>query len=280
MKENIKISVIIPVYNRYEFLKEAVDSVLSQDYNTELIVVDDGSTDETKKISTVPGIKYLRIDHSGMPGAVRNLGVRAADGRYIAFLDSDDLWKPGKIRKQLELFSRNPELRISHTREIWLKNNKIISQSKQRHKREGDIFNDALHKCIIGPSTVMMEKKLYEETGGFREDLEIAEDYEFWLRITRDNPIGYLNEALTIKRGGHNDQLSAKYGHIEFFRIQGLMNLVEKKFFGSEKNRIAAKILSEKTRIYALGCKKRGKNEEASKYEELSRKYRLLSLKN
>ena len=148
----------------------------------------------------------------------------------------------------------------------------MVSQTSQRHKREGDIFEDSLVKCIIGPSTVIMKKELFEKQGGFREDLEIAEDYELWLRITADIPVAYIDEPLVIKRAGDWPQLSEKYGQIEIFRINALKELVERSFFKADKMALAKKVLAEKSRIYAAGCRKRGKASEALLYEELAAK--------
>ncbi len=300
------ISVIIPVYNREKLLKEAVESVISQKFtNFEIIVVDDCSEDKleqsVKNISLIENIslKYLRLEkHSGMPGFVRNCGCKIAGGKYLAFLDSDDLWLPDKLEKQIALIntgSKNSEtiikpdtadadsaniaenkeifpkqISICHTREIWQRGEKTVSQASQRHKREGDIFEDSLIKCIIGPSTVIMEKKLFEKYGGFREDIEIAEDYEFWLRISAENSIAYIDQPLVVKRADGWEQLSEKYGQIEIFRIKALKDLIEKSFFKNDKMVIAKKVLSEKCRIYAAGCRKRGKNEEVLIYENIA----------
>ena len=296
MKKTL-ISVIIPVYNRLNLLKEAVESVINQKFiDFELIIVDDCSEDDIKRaVETVPLIenirlKYLRLQkHSGMPGFVRNFGCKIAEGKYIAFLDSDDLWLPDKLEKQIALFSCNSEvsgsgfgsrlkdefmqnkISICHTREIWQRGGKIVSQSSQRQKREGDIFADSLLKCVIGPSTVMMERELFEKHGGFREDIEIAEDYELWLRITENTPVAYIDQPLVIKRAGDWQQLSEKYGQIEIFRINALKQLVEKSFFKPDNMVLAKKVLSEKCRIYAAGCRKRGKDEEAFLYEDIAK---------
>ncbi|MCL2480272.1 MAG: glycosyltransferase family 2 protein [Spirochaetaceae bacterium] len=274
MKKPI-ISVIIPVYNRSDLLSEAVKSVINQNFSDfELIVADDCSEDDIKRtLETIPlieniSLKYLRLQkHSGMPGFVRNSGCKIADGSYIAFLDSDDLWLPDKLEKQIALLAGN--MSICHTREIWQRGDKVVSQSSQRHKREGDIFEDSLIKCIIGPSTVIIEKGLFEKYGGFREDIEIAEDYELWLRITENTPIAYIDQPLVIKRAGDWEQLSEKYGQIEIFRIKALKQLVEKSFFKPDKMVLAKKVLSEKCRIYAAGCRKRGKDSEALLYEDI-----------
>jgi len=275
MKTTI-VSVIIPVFERYERFIEAVESVLRQTFKDfELIVIDDGSKDQRIEwFSLSSGAKYIRIEHSGKPGFVRNRGVEIARGEYIAFLDSDDMWNLKKLEIQLSFMKKN-SFRISHTKELWVKNGKLISQKKQKHKREGDIFKDALKKCIVGPSTVMMERSLFEEFGGFREDLEIAEDYELWLRILSKYEIGYINTLLTIKRAGNWPQLSGKYGQIEIFRIEGLKKLIEEKFFQGGKMELAKKELLRKINIYMRGLIKRNKQEEYKKWEQYLNKLSL-----
>jgi len=275
-----RITAIIPTYNRLSLLREAVLSVLTQAYSDlELIVVDDGSTDGTEKFcanqlrENPDTFRYLNLSHSGKPGKVRNAGARIATGEYLAFLDSDDLWKPEKLVRQAAFFKEHPDIRICHTREIWQRGETIVSQVGQRHRRAGYVFPDALKKCIIGPSAVMMRRELFEEFGGFREDLEIAEDYELWLRITAKYPVGYIDEPLVIKRGGHPDQLSEKYGQIEIFRIKALLLNLEAGTFRGDQRDLAARELARKCRVYANGCEKRGKSEEARHYLEIARRY-------
>lgn len=274
------VSVVIPVYNRFELAKEAVFSVIGQTYrDIEVIIVDDGSIDMTPVIETYfkddSRIKYLNVKHSGMPGLVRNRGVDIAWGKYIAFLDSDDLWVSGKLESQMKYLKENPDCRIVHTRETWIRNRKTISQSGFDHKRSGNIFPDALEKCIIGPSTVLMEKSLYSELGGFDEDLEIAEDYELWLRLCNSNSVGYIDEPLITKRAGHRDQLSEKYGQIEIFRINGLQKLVEQNYFSAGNQKLAEQELARKCRIYATGCRKRNKLKEAAVHESIAARYEI-----
>ena len=277
---DIAVSVIIPAYNRKDLLSDAVNSVLSQSFRSfELIIVDDCSDEDIREaVMSVPGIESINYNiitlekHTGMPGLVRNSGVYAAAGEYIAFLDSDDLWGKDKLLKQFFLMKRlkDKNIRITHTREKWLRGEKIVSQKSQKHEREGDIFEDALWKCIIGPSTVMMEKKLFNEAGGFRDDLEVAEDYELWLRITAGEKVGYIDEMLTVKRAGDWEQLSEKYGQIEIFRIDALYGLLKQDYFKGEKKILAEEIFRRKCGIYAAGCRKRGKTEEALHYENLA----------
>jgi glycosyltransferase involved in cell wall biosynthesis len=272
------LTIIVPTYNRLVPLKCAVKSVIGQSYRQfQLIVVDDGSNDGTgdyvQSLNNQESLCYLRIPHCGLPGRVRNAGARLASGDYLAFLDSDDLWKPQKLARQVAYFEKHPQIRICHTREVWQRGEKVVSQAGQKHRHSGDIFADALKKCIIGPSTVMMRRELFEEFGGFREDLEIAEDYELWLRITARFPVGYIDEPLVIKRGGHADQLSEKYGQIEIFRIRALLRNLEEGFFEGEQRRLAARELVRKCRIYAAGCEKRRKGGQARRYREIARRY-------
>lgn len=273
------VSVIVPVYNRLALLKEALYSVDAQTYaDIEVLVADDGSTDGSREwaeqwLKTRKG-KVMPLKHSGFPGLVRNRAAQEALGDWLAFLDSDDLWKPEKLQKQINEIENNPSIALWHCREVWQRKDRIVSQRKQRHKREGRIFPDALIKCIIGPSTVLIRKDLWLRCGGFREDIEIAEDYELWLRLCCREEVGYLDEALTIKRAGDWDQLSEKYGQIEVFRIEGLRALVESRWFASEVDeatqRTAEEELVRKCRIYSQGCLKRQKKEEGEEYARLA----------
>jgi glycosyltransferase involved in cell wall biosynthesis len=287
-----EISVIIPVYNRPRLLVEAASSVLKQTYTDfELIIVDDGSTDGTPvaargiEAESEGRCRVLSVPHSGMPGAARNRGIEAATGHYIAFLDSDDYWSPLKLEKQILLMKESGAV-LSHTLETWNREGRVISQKGQKHRREGDVFSDALKKCTIGPSTVMIDRKFCLATGGFHENLEIAEDYEYWLRITSDNKVAYLNEALTVKRAGKWEQLSEKYGKIEWFRLCALAGLLDIRLPGNEVEPTYLEgyswtIFSEgrhesaldefffKCGIWAAGCRKRGRPLEAQRLEEL-----------
>ncbi|MCF7949829.1 MAG: glycosyltransferase family 2 protein [Spirochaetaceae bacterium] len=297
------VSVIIPVYNRPKLATEAVRSVLLQSYpQLECILVDDGSSEAPQEACRLfaadPRFRYLPIAHSGMPGAVRNRGVEAARYGLLAFLDSDDLWLPRKLELQVQLLQSGesgfwqgePAQRLGgtaplvHSREVWLRGEKIISQKGQRFQRRGDVFAEALKKCMIGPSTVLMRRDVYEQLGGFREDLEIAEDYELWLRLTALYPVDFVEEPLIVKRAGHGQQLSEKYGHIELFRLKGLEDLVRRRWFAEQApkqapsqaphlQQMAASELADKCAIYAAGCRKRGREQEAQLYEAKAAEY-------
>ena len=271
--DNPRVSIIIPAYNRYPLLTEAVESVRAQSFwDYELIVVDDGSDDETPRLRNDEDIRYLQIPHCGMPGAVRNRGVEAAQGEYIAFLDSDDLWLPEKLARQVPLLDAQPDVPLIHTREHWRRGAKTVSQKGQKHVREGNIFSDALWKCTIGPSTVLMRKAVFEELGGFDESLEVAEDYEFWLRLTSRYLVSYLDEALTVKRAGDWEQLSEKHGQIEGFRIEALFRLLEQDRLPRDCRHETRAMLQKKLRIWSTGAIKRGRDEDVRGfYDRLER---------
>lgn len=280
----VTLSVVIPHYNRSVLLQEALNSVLCQTWKDfEIIVVDDGScnleADEARRITCEAGGLFVEISHCGFPGKVRNHGVGVAQGALVAFLDSDDLWLPRKLEQQIALFRRHPEFRWVHTREIWKRGERIVSQRKQKHQREGDLFADALVKCIVGPSTVVINKESYWEVGGFAEEIEIAEDYEFWLRFSFLYPCGYIDEPQIIKRAGEWEQLSEKYGQIEIFRLKALKQFLVWLENQTErdttphaedhpcipiKKQLAQEEYRRKCEIYATGCAKRDKKEEAN----------------
>lgn len=270
-----EITVVIPVYNRPHLVAEAVSSVLVQkDADFELILVDDGSDKETvsvleKLTDAARQIRLLQLSHTGYPGLVRNRGAALADSRYLAFLDSDDLWKEDKLALQVAAL-KHSGLRISHTREVWLRRGREISQAGQKHIREGCVFLETLKKCMIGPSTVLMETELFHSHGGFSEDLEIAEDYDLWIRICARELVHYLDVPLTVKRAGHGDQLSEKYGQIEIFRLQVLERLLAREVWTPDERELLLKEFRHKASIYAQGCRKRGRNVEAQRYEKLA----------
>lgn len=266
-----RVSVIIPTYNRGWIIKEAIDSVLAQDFKDfELIVVDDGSTDNTLEIlnSFQYDIKVLRQSNHGV-SAARNRGIAAASGHFIAFLDSDDLWLPRKLARQVDFFNSNPDAYICQTEEIWVRNNVRVNPKKRHKKPWGMIFEPSLALCLVSPSAVMIRRSLFEKVGGFDETLPACEDYDLWLRISCRYPVYLIETPLIIKRGGHNDQLSASFG-LDKFRIKSLNKIIESDLLSKTQYRAAVKTLKQKCMIYAAGCRKRGREDEALYYTSLS----------
>jgi glycosyltransferase involved in cell wall biosynthesis len=279
---SIMVSVIIPTYNRAHLLKRALDSVTSQTHKDwELIVVDDGSIDNTADIveSIEDTLRYFSITHSGVSKA-RNTGLEHARGEWIAFLDSDDYWLPAKLAKQLEYLDTRkppnhdyPRYRLCHTDEIWVRNGKRINQGKKHHKYEGWFFKPSLHLCLISPSSVLIHRSVFESVGRFDESFEYVEDYDLWLRICSRFPVGYLDQKLIVKTGGHKDQLSGRIDGIEYFRLGALEKIILEGNLEGEFLREAIDVYRQKTEIYILGCKKRGKIEDIVELQK-----RVLSL--
>jgi glycosyltransferase involved in cell wall biosynthesis len=264
-----EVSVIIPTYNRRAMVREAIDSVLAQNRAVfELIVVDDGSSDGTAEDLARLGesIRFERIANRG-PAAARNRGVEIARAPLIAFLDSDDLWAPKKLERQLAFMRENPGCAISQTSEIWIRNGRRVNPGIRHRKRAGDFFVESLRTCIVSPSAVLMEKQLFDSIGGFDEDMTAAEDYDLWLRILVDHEVGLLDEPLVTRRGGHHDQLSATTPAIDRFRILVLTKLLCDDRLDSKRRLATSDVLIEKCRIYEAGLARRGNVHAARLYE-------------
>jgi glycosyltransferase involved in cell wall biosynthesis len=265
-------SVIIPTYNRARCLREAVDSVLAQEFRDfELIVVDDGSRDETPQLLQSYGdsIRVLRQENRGV-SAARNAGIAGSRGELIAFLDSDDIWLPGKLSRQVEFFRQNPESLICQTEELWVKNGRRVNPGKRHQKREGMIFEPSLELCLVSPSAVMLRRELFDRVGLFNERLPACEDYDLWLRVSCRYPVGLIETALIAKRGGHADQLSRAPG-LDRYRIESIAKLIADGCLSAAQRTAATAVLKRKCRIYAGGCRKRGRRMEADRYEQFYR---------
>jgi len=267
------VSVVIPTYNRAWVLKRAIDSVLAQGYRDfEILVVDDGSTDSTQGIlESYHQICVVRQDHLGV-SAARNAGIARAAGRLITFLDSDDLWLPGKLSDQVAFFNTHPDALICQTEEIWIKNGIRVNPKKRHKKYSGMIFERCLELCIVSPSAVMIRRCLFDEIGGFDETLPVCEDYDLWLRVACRFPVYLIEAPLVIKRGGHPDQLSRRRC-MDRFRIHALKKILESDLLSRGQYCAAHAALKKKCAIYAAGCLKRGRVKEANHYMRLSRRF-------
>ena len=276
------ITAIIPTYNRVVHLERAIASVLAQSQPcSELIVVDDGSTDDTATLveqlaegSTLP-IRLLRQDNRGA-AAARNSGIRMAKGQLLAFLDSDDWWLPHKLALQTAAMQTNPHALISHTREIWFRRGQRVNQKKKHDPPHGDIFAASLRMCVVGMSTVMVRRELFDHYGMFTESLPCCEDYDLWLRVGSRESFLLVPEALTSKDGGRSDQLSAIHRlGMDVYRIRSLCRLIEEGKLSADQRRATIAELSRKCRIYGRGCIKHGRVEEGQRYLDLTTRYQL-----
>jgi glycosyltransferase involved in cell wall biosynthesis len=266
-----KISVVIPTYNRAWALGRAVDSVLAQDFTDfELIVVDDGSEDETRALLEGYGSRLTWIAQSNQGvSAARNRGAAQAAGDLLAFLDSDDYWYPRKLGAQAAFFDAHPRARICQTQEVWIRNGRRVNPGRRHQKPDGDIFIPSLSLCLVSPSAVMLRKSLLDEMGGFDEALPACEDYDLWLRVSARCPVHLIDRPLVVKTGGHSDQLSARPG-LDRYRIRAIDRILRTEPLSDERRRAARAVLKEKCRIYAAGCRKRGKTADAVYYEGLT----------
>lgn len=224
----MNISVIIPTFNRENHIYKAIESILNQSYNVnEIIIIDDGSTDNTKDIvhnyiEKHSNIKYIFQNNSGVSKA-RNIGIKEAKNEWICFLDSDDMWEKEKIQEQVEFHRNNPHIYFSHTDELWIFNDKIIKQKKHQLKPQGFCFQENLANTLIGASTVMIHKKIFEDIGYFDEDLLACEDYDLWLRILQKYELGLVDKKLIKKIAGHENQLSFTTKLMDEYRIKALL---------------------------------------------------------
>lgn len=269
------VSVIIPTYNRAAVVTEAIDSVLAQTFRDfELIVVDDGSTDDTRDRLAAYGerIRLICQENHGVSHA-RNVGIRAARGQYIALLDSDDLWLPKKLDTQVAAMTAQPDIPLCHTEEIWIRRGVRVNQMKKHQKQGGYIFTHCLPFCVISPSSVMIRRALFDDIGYFDETLPACEDYDLWLRVTKTSPVHFIETPLMIKRGGHDDQLSRTHWGLDRFRIQSLEKLLQMGELTAEQRQQTTDELRRKCEIMAQGCVKRGKSAEAALYRQIAEKY-------
>jgi glycosyltransferase involved in cell wall biosynthesis len=236
-KEKPLISIIIPTYNRASFLKEAIESVLAQTYeNWELIIVDDGSTDNTSELVkkfTDKRISYLCQQNTGAPLA-RNKGIQKAKGDYIAFLDSDDIWLPQKIQKQLEVFkiSRfNPGVVYTGIQYIDYKGSP--KKRKKNSLYRGNIFYHLLRKNLTTTSAILAKKECFDECGLFDENLPCRQELDILIRISQYFAIDYVPEILTLERI-HEKRITADIDK----KIKGREMLFEKIYLHLKKHRI------------------------------------------
>lgn len=273
------ISVIIPTYNRRRFLEQAIRSVFAQDHPCdELLVVDDGSTDGTDQIvrelaaSAPIIIRYFFQENKGA-AAARNLAIRQAEGDILCFLDSDDQFMPAKLATQVKVFD-NPEVMVSHTKEQWLRRGKHLNQKKKHQPPDGYIFPQCLPMCVVGMSTVMTRKEFFNTYGLFDEQLPCCEDYDLWLRASTRESFKLVPEALTVKQGGRDDQLSVIHRlGMDRYRIQSLTGLLEKVQLTVGQRELAVAELQRKCTIYGKGCIKHGRMEEGMYYLKLPARY-------
>ena len=273
------VSVVIPTFNREGFIEQCVVSALQQSKKPdEVIVVDDGSSDKTWDVLRTLGfsdskeernsLRYIFQRNKGV-SAARNLGIKAAKFRYIAFLDSDDLWLEKKLEKQISsLESQSIRYRLSHTNEIWVRNGVRVNAHLKHEKNGGDIFIQCLKLCCISPSSSLVDRSVFDDFGFFDENLPACEDYDFWLRFCAFEDVHFVNEHLLIKNGGHDQQLSKKHWGMDRFRVAALENLLKNQSLSEFKRKETIKELIFKLQVLIDGGRKRKKDAFVKKLDK------------
>jgi glycosyltransferase involved in cell wall biosynthesis len=217
----VKVSVIIPTFNRAYIIEQAIQSVLAQSFEDfEIIVADDGSTDDTAaRIAAIadPRLRYLALPHAGAPAAGRNAGIRQARGEILAFLDSDDLWRPDKLAREVAFLDRHPEAsavfsdlekydRGRHTPSFaraapafsrWLAE---AAPAEERVLPRRLLYLTLLQEVPIMPSAFAIRRAVVGRLGAFDESWTTCEDWEFFLRLARTERFGYLDRPLAVLR--------------------------------------------------------------------------------
>ena len=279
-KNSPEISVIIPTFNRSQFIRNCVLSAKFQSLEPfEIIVVDDGSTDNTWSILKDLGFsnwgyeknkfRYVRTNNRGV-SAARNIGIKLSRGEYIALLDSDDIWKPNKLEIQISsLRDIGFKNIVSHTNEIWMRNGVRLNPHKKHLKKGGNIFENCLKLCCVSPSSSLIHKTVFSEIGFFDEGLLACEDYDFWLRYSARNEFHYIDKPLLVKNGGHSDQLSKKYWGMDRFRVVSLEKLLKDEKLSKYQRTLILRELIFKLDILKNGAKKRN---EILFFEEMKKK--------
>lgn len=248
-----KVSVIIPTHNRAYIIERAIKSVKSQSYeNIELIVVDDGSDDQTQEILSQYELINLKQKNLGV-SAARNAGIEICSGELICFLDSDDEWLDNKLEEQVQFLQQNPEYKWVHSDEIWIRNGKRVNQMKKHQKGGGDQFLPSLSLCLVSPSTVMLDRSLLD-IHKFDEEYTVCEDYDLWLRLLIEHSIGYIDKPLIKKYGGHDDQLSRRFFAMDYWRVRTLARLLDR--LDGERLQKSCEVGLQKCQVLINGYKK------------------------
>ena len=201
---NPRVSVVIPAYNAAPTIGQALDSVFSQTFRAfEVVVVDDGSTDRTREVVAGYGdrIRVLTKVNEAKPAATRNLGVRAASGELVAFLDADDWWREDKLERQVAVFDGRPDVGLVYTADATVDAaGKVLSVNPCPAEARGRIYEMLTVRNAMVGSSVMARREAIGRAGGFDESLTSIENWDLWIRISRDWAIEYIDEPLTLYR--------------------------------------------------------------------------------
>jgi len=222
------ISVVIPAYNCQNYIVSALDSIFEQSYtNIEVIIVNDGSTDNTLQVlnNYRNPVTIINQDNSGSAVA-RSLGMKKSSGKYIAFLDADDLWLADKLKEQVEFLENHKDYGLVFSNWVtWKPNDKgeFVSTEISLNKSDiivkkpysGWIYSDLLMDCIVWTSCVLMRHSIYEQVGNFNTNLRRGQDYDYWLRVSKITQIHKLDRIYAVYRQ-HNESISNKVNSVNY----------------------------------------------------------------
>ena len=272
IKQQFSVSVVIPAYNVEKYIARAIDSVIAQRRTAdEIIVVDDGSTDQTADIIKRYGskVRYIHQKNAG-PSAARNTGIIATRYNWIAFLDADDQWLPDKLSWQIELLKRNQDI-------VWATGNYYMQNAGSNNKhpvlplvddenilKEGDVFNNCFDAINAGsdliPSAMMVKRDILEQVGMFQEGLNYGEELDLWWRIGYRQPrLGYIRKPIAIYSSGREGSLTTETPRREIMHtisdlFEKHLNLAEQS--GQREQLIPFIVHKLKKWTYALYCHK------------------------
>jgi glycosyltransferase involved in cell wall biosynthesis len=271
----MRISVVIPSYNRAHTLQRALQSVYQQSSAVdEVILVDDGSTDDSNLAlaDLFPALTIIRQSHQGV-SAARNRGIRAARHDWIALLDSDDCWLPRKIETIRAAAAENPDFILYHSDEIWIRDGVHVNPMRKHRKTGGWIFQQCLPLCAISPSTTVIQKATLQTLGLFDENLPACEDYDLWLRLCHRFPVYFVDQPLVTRYGGHDDQLSQQHPQMDRFRVRSLARLLDSAELRPDDFEAARATLQRKLDILLKGARKHDNRAVIDEFEPLQQRW-------
>jgi len=256
------VSIVVPTFDRLEYLRPALESVFAQTFDDwNLIIADDGSGEELRgylrDLGNRPRVKVVWLPRQGVPAAVRNAALREATGTHVAFLDSDDVWAPRKLERQIALLTARPECGWSYTafRRVDHRGAPLAGEHARRwHPHQGDIFEQLVsHTAELRTPSVMVARQLLSDVGGFDESMRSGEDYDLWMRLALRSPVAVVEEPLVDVR--HHDRNYSRDWAIAFdgrdrslAKLQSLVDPQRAALLRRERARNGAKLVAEHAR--------------------------------
>ena len=206
------VSVVMPTYNRADFLPEAIESVIAQSYEYwQLIIIDDGSTDDTKSLIASylqdSRILYYYQKNQGQSVA-RQKALTLADGEFVAFLDSDNRWFPDRLLECVTTLNTKPEYAIAYADGVLIDEHGATISTRNMRRYSGNITNELLKDNCVSMNTTLVRRDALEDIGGFRPEVRRADDYDLWLRLSAKYQFIYISKRLSEYRV-MEDQISS-----------------------------------------------------------------------